>query len=121
MISVFIALAQFVIYAVVAAILYRIAIRLVIDEFKSRIFVALLYWAALAVAPHVLILVAGWAAQVIYTHNQTLQVGGWDDVGLALWLFISMWACYLFGFVAACWTTWRIYQVSSRGAAARAK
>lgn len=119
MTSVFIALAQFVIYAVGAAVLYRIAIRLMVDEFKSRILVAFLYWAVLAVVPHVLTLVAVWAGNVIYTRNQTLQVAAWD-VGLALWLFISMWACYLFGFVAACWTTWRIYQVSGRGAAARA-
>lgn len=120
MTSVFIALAQFVIYAVGAAVLYRVAIRLMVDKFKSRILVALLCWAVLAVAPHVLILIAGWAAQFINMRNQTLQVGAWDDVGLALWLFISMWACYLFGFFSTCWTTWRIYQVSSKGAVAHA-
>lgn len=117
--SVFIAAAQFVFYAAGAAVLYRIAVRLVVAHSKGRFAVSLFHWTVLAAAPPVLTLAAGWAGHFIHARNPALQVAAWD-VGLAMWLFISVWACYLFGLVAASLATWRIYEVASRGAGARA-
>ena len=114
-----IALVQLVLYAAGAMLLYRAVFRLVREQRMSALAACLCYWAVLAVLPAFLTRATGVTGNYIYVNYPSVRVAAWD-VGLAMWLFVSMWACYLFGLVAACLASWRLFQIARRGARERA-
>jgi hypothetical protein len=115
----YIAFAQLVLYAAGAALLYRVTCRLVEQHRVSAFTASALYWVALAATPSVITLAVGRVGNYVFSSGFVTSEAAWD-VGLAIWLLIGTWACYISGFFVASLASWRFTQISRGSAGVRA-
>jgi hypothetical protein len=115
----YIALAQLVLYAVGALLLYRGASHFVVQHRVSALSASVWYWVLLALAPSLLTRAAIRAGNYIYVNGFAEREAAWD-VGLAMWLYVSMSACYVFGVGMASFASFRFFKLEGKSASKHA-
>jgi len=106
-----IALLYLLCFLSLAFALYRILRRAVSNKNIKPITSCFIYALAIVILPWFLLLPFVQFGNFLYTNYPSLKVAAWD-VGLALILWLSMYAAYIVGLVVAGLASWRFISIS---------